>query len=81
MQKLNLAATLLAVAIASPSFAQTVQDRTDPQNPKQVTPASPANQGATNSPKDQSATTADQPQNGKAHKKSEHHKPSSDTSG
>jgi len=47
MTKLHLAAALLAVAIAGPVAAQNVQDKNAPQNPKDVTPASPSGQGAT----------------------------------
>src|SRR5689334_14203778 len=58
MNKLHLTAALLAASITAPAFAQNVQDRTDPQNPKYVTPASPAGQGATDDHKDQSANSA-----------------------
>ena len=58
MNKLHLTAAVIAASLSAPVFAQTVQDRTDPQNPKYVTPASPAGQGATDDLKGQSATAS-----------------------
>jgi hypothetical protein len=85
MNKLHLAA-LFAAIISGPALAQNVQDKTAPQNPKDVTQASPANQGATDSMKDQTGTAGqgketgavDQDKHqGKPHKKSmKHHKDS-----
>jgi opacity protein-like surface antigen len=49
MKRLGLAALVVALGAAPAAFAQNVQDRTDPQNPKDVTQASPADQGATDS--------------------------------
>jgi opacity protein-like surface antigen len=56
MTKLHLAAALLAVAIAGPVAAQNVQDKNAPQNPKDVTPASPSGQGATGDTSGQAGT-------------------------
>ena len=87
MNKLHLAAALLAATLATPALAQNVQDKTEPQNAKDVTQASPPNQGATDQLKSSSGSTAqgretgavDQAQqHGKHHKKVMHHKKSSD---
>jgi hypothetical protein len=62
MKKLYFFVALLGASLATPVLAQNVQDRTDPQNPKDVTQASPAKQGATDTLKDdlkaQGATTS-----------------------
>jgi hypothetical protein len=47
MKRLHLAAALLVAGMAGPAFAQNVQNRLDPQNPADVTQASPAGYGAT----------------------------------
>jgi len=47
MKRLYLAAGLILVGIAGATFAQNVQNRLDPQNPADVTQASPAHYGAT----------------------------------
>jgi hypothetical protein len=84
MKKLHLAAALLAASISIPTFtlAQNVQDKTEPQNPRDVTPASPASQGATDSLKNQSgasaqskeSATADQAKHHAKHRKLVHPK-------
>ena len=84
MKNLHLAAALLAATIGFPTFAlaQNVQDKTEPQNERDVTPASPATQGATDSLKNQTgasahgkeSATADQTKRRAKHEKSMHHK-------
>lgn len=47
MKRLHLTAALLVAGMAGPALAQNVQNSLDPQNPADVTQASPAGYGAT----------------------------------
>jgi hypothetical protein len=79
MNKISLSAALIVASLTLPAFAQNVQDRNAPQNPKDVTPASPASQGATDNPTTGQSDQTGQPKS--KHHKRMHHKKDHGTSG
>jgi len=64
MKGLHLAAALIVAGMAGSTFAQNVQNRLDPQNPADVTQASPAGSGATRHLLKQTAARTDSQQIG-----------------